>query len=170
MLIAGEWHLPTMRAIVKNQNNPKTTSRPYPPDRSADSKPHPLWLPSQNGRFFETPQRQSAKTGLSIVYSFPSASTSLMGPSTKNGPLSRMLIFVSDMLSPLLGCGGSEFIPIHSRQNVTYFARPVSRLRATQWPPVPTNRQVFPKRSPRRQAANFPEVTIYAQDEQPLFY
>jgi hypothetical protein len=64
--------------------------------RSAATKPHPLWLPSQKGLFFDWPQRQRATAGLSAgsLNWVPAASTTVMGPWTRSGPLSRMVMIV----------------------------------------------------------------------------
>src|SRR5436190_21727932 len=47
------------------------------------------WVPSQNGFVPELPQRQRKIVVWSVrLYSFPSASTTLAGPSIRRGPLS----------------------------------------------------------------------------------
>src|SRR5215207_5478183 len=67
--------------------------------RSVAMKLHVLCEPSQNGLFFDWPQRQWATAGLSgaILNVLPEASTIVTGPSTRNGPLSRTLIVTCDM-------------------------------------------------------------------------
>jgi len=68
--------------------------------RSAAINPQPLCEPSQNGLFFDCAQRHKATAGLSAAMKnlLPAASTMVIGPSTKNGPLSRTLMVTSDML------------------------------------------------------------------------
>src|SRR5580692_687988 len=51
-------------------------------------------VPSQNGRFDDIPQRQSEIAGLPVrSHSFPLTSTNDIGPSTRNGPFGRTVIF-----------------------------------------------------------------------------
>src|SRR5262245_45518183 len=59
-------------------------------------KLHPLWLPSQKGLFFDWPQRQRATEGFSAGMGnwFPAGSMTVMGPWTRRGPLSRMVMVV----------------------------------------------------------------------------
>ena len=68
--------------------------------RSSDSNPHDLWAPSQKGWLAEFPQRQSAIAGFSgRAKAFPSESVNVKGPSTRKGPLGRIVILVfSDMM------------------------------------------------------------------------
>src|SRR5690242_16840017 len=67
--------------------------------RSAAIKLHSLCEPSQNGLFLEWPQRQRAIAGLpaGMVKALPAASTTVNGPSTNSGPLSRIRIVTCDM-------------------------------------------------------------------------
>src|SRR5271165_3341106 len=56
-------------------------------------QPSTRWVPSQNGRLDESPQRQSETVGLSVrSHSTPFASTSVNGPSTRYGPFGRTVI------------------------------------------------------------------------------
>src|SRR5262245_54162539 len=62
-------------------------------------KPHVLCVPSQNGRFADWPQRQSATAGLfgGISNFAPRESTSVKGPSMRSGPFGRMRMVTSDI-------------------------------------------------------------------------
>src|SRR5437762_11790910 len=52
------------------------------------------WVPSQNGRFDDIPQRHSEIAGFPVKsHSFPFTSTREMGPSTRYGPFGRTVIF-----------------------------------------------------------------------------
>src|ERR1700754_4707648 len=52
------------------------------------------WVPSQNGRLDDMPQRQSEMAGLPVrSHSWPFTSTNEIGPSTRNGPFGRTVIF-----------------------------------------------------------------------------
>jgi hypothetical protein len=54
------------------------------------------WVPSQNGRFDDIPHRQSEIAGLPVrSHSFPFTSTNEIGPSTRNGPFGRTVIFTA---------------------------------------------------------------------------
>src|SRR6267142_3899690 len=63
-------------------------------------KLHSLCEPSQNGLFFDWPQRHSAIAGLlaGMTNALPAASITVKGPSTSSGPLSRTLMVTCDML------------------------------------------------------------------------
>ncbi len=53
-------------------------------------------VPSQNGRFDDIPQRQSEIAGFPVKsHSFPFTSTREIGPSTRNGPFGRTVIFTA---------------------------------------------------------------------------
>jgi hypothetical protein len=62
-------------------------------------QPSRPWVPSQNGRFDESPQRQSEIAGFPVKsHSFPLTSTSEIGPSTRNGPSTFTVIFTDGAL------------------------------------------------------------------------
>ena len=61
-------------------------------------KPQVRWLPSQKGRFADWPQRQRATFSLPVRSNvFPRWSISVIGPVTRIGPFSRVLMVTSDM-------------------------------------------------------------------------
>jgi hypothetical protein len=64
-----------------------------------------LWLPSQNGRFADAPQRQRENAVLPVKsYLLPSASTistTPVGSSMRKGPFGRTVIVTWDMKSPV---------------------------------------------------------------------
>jgi hypothetical protein len=83
------------------------------------------WVPSQNGRFDDMPQRQSEIAGFPVKsHACPFTSTSVIGPSTRNGPFGRTVIFTdsSDIvafLSLVLGDGFSIAKPQQPRAEPT---------------------------------------------------
>ena len=64
---------------------------------SAAWKPILLWVPSQNGLVTDAPHRHSANLGPRPLVSIllPSTSTNSTSPSTRYGPLGRMLILTA---------------------------------------------------------------------------
>lgn len=103
-----------------------------------EAKPILLWVPSQNGLFSEAPQRQSAMVFLLIWNSFPSASTSLIGPRTRYGPLSfGVILALSAIMSPLqVNTTQSTGFPSVSQPKKRFRQIPISRGEADirPWP------------------------------------